>query len=123
MKPFTALCLIVCLIGGCTTLQPVANVPSDLAQHFSDGGVLKAGDRVVITTTTGVIHRFTIRSVRDGTIYGDHDSVPFGEISSVQRREFNGAKTTILVVGILGVVAAFAAAVSSSEHPSTGLGP
>jgi hypothetical protein len=123
MKSLTVLCLIVCMIGGCTTLRPIANVPSDLSQHFSDGGVLHSGDRVVITTTAGVTHRFTVRSVRDGAIYGDDDSVPFNEIASVQRREYSGAKTTILVVGILGVVGALAAAISSSEHPSTGLGP
>ena len=40
MKTITVLCLVVCMIGGCTTLQPVANVPSDLSQHYSDGGVL-----------------------------------------------------------------------------------
>ena len=53
MRAFTVFCLIVCMIGGCTTLQPVANVPSDLSQHFGDGGVLKPGDRVVITTISG----------------------------------------------------------------------
>ena len=120
MKPFMAWCLIVCMIGGCTTLQPIANAPSDLSQHFGDGGVLKPGDRVVITTTSGVRHQFRVSSVHEGAIYGDHESVPFSEIASVERRETSAAKTTILVVVILGVVGALAAAVSSASHPNVG---
>jgi hypothetical protein len=120
MRAFTVLCLIVCMVGGCTTLQPVANVPGDLSQHFGDGGVLKPGDRVVITTTSGAKHQFRVSSVRDGMIYGDHDSVSFSEIASVQRRETSTAKTTILVVVILGVVGGLAAAINSGNHPNTG---
>jgi hypothetical protein len=121
VKTFTVMCLIVCMTGGCTTLRPIANAPTDLSQHFSDGGVLRPGDRVVITTTAGATHRFRIRSVRDGVIYGDHESVPFSEIASVQRREVSATKTTILVVVILGVVGAIAAAVNSADHPHVGL--
>jgi hypothetical protein len=59
--------------------------------------------------------------VHDGAIYGDHDSVPFSEIGSVERREYSATKTTVLVVVILGVVGAIAAGVSSGGHPNTGL--
>jgi hypothetical protein len=121
MKPFVVLCLIVCMIGGCTTLQPVANAPGDLSQHFGDGGVLRPGDRVVITTVAGATHRFRVASVHDGVIYGDHDSVPFSEIASVQRRETSAPKTAILVVVILGIAGALAAAINSGEHPNTSL--
>ena len=121
MKTFTVLCLIVCMIGGCTTLHPIANAPSDLSQHFSDGGVLQPGDRVIITTVAGATHHLRIRSVRDGVIYGDHDSVPYSEIASIERRDFSATKTTILVVVILGVVAAIASAVNSAQHPNVGL--
>jgi hypothetical protein len=120
MKAFTVLCLIVCMLGGCTTLQPVANVPGDLTQHFSDGGVLKPGDRVVITTTSGAKHQFRVRSVHDGVIYGDHDSVPFSEIVSIQRRETSATKTTILVVAILAVVGVLAAGINAASHPNVG---
>ena len=120
MKPFVVVCLIVCMIGGCTTLQPVTNVPNDISQHFGDGGVLQPGDRVVITTTAGATHKFRVSSVHDGVIYGDHESVPFSEIASVQRREVSATKTTILVVVILGVVAAIASGINSAEHPNVG---
>ena len=121
MKTFMVLCLIVCMIAGCTTLHPIANAPSDLPQHFGDGGVLQPGDRVIITTVAGARHSLRIRSVHDGVIYGDHDSVPLSEISSIERRDFSATKTTILVVVILGVVGAIAAAASSSEHLNVGL--
>jgi hypothetical protein len=121
MKAFTVLCLIVSMTGGCTTLRPVANVPTDLSQHFGDGGVLKPGDRVVITTVAGAMHKFRVSSVHDGVIYGDHDSVPFSEIASIQRRETSAAKTTYLVLVILGVVGGLAAAINSGLHPHTGL--
>jgi hypothetical protein len=121
MKTFTVLCLIACMIGGCTTLHPIANAPGDLSQHFSDGGVLRPGDRVIITTVAGARHRLRIRSVRDGVIYGDHDSVPFSEIASIDRRDFSARKTTILVVVILGAVGVIAAGVNAGEHPYAGL--
>jgi hypothetical protein len=76
---------------------------------------------VDITTTSGAKHQFRVSSVHDGSIYGDHDSVPFSEIASVERREYSGTKTTILVAVILGVVGAVAIAVNSGEHPNTGL--
>lgn len=120
MRALTVLCLIVCMLGGCTTLRPVANVPSDLSQHFGDGGVLKPGDRVLITTTSGAKHQFRVSSVHDGVIYGDHDSVPFSEIASVQRRELSESKTSFLVLLILAVVGGLAAAINSGLHPHTG---
>jgi hypothetical protein len=121
MKPFVVACLIVCMVAGCTTLYPVANVPGDLSQSFNDGGVLHPGDRVVITTVAGATHAFRVRSIHDGVIYGDHDSVSFSEIVSVEKRETSATKTTILVVVILGVVGAIAGAVSSAGHPNAGL--
>ena len=121
MKVFMVFCLIVCISGGCTTLQPVANAPIDLSQHFNDGGVLKSGDQVVIVTTSGTKHQFRVSSVHDGVIYGDHDSVAFSEIATVQRRETSAPKTAILVVLILGLVGALAAAINAGEHPNVGL--
>jgi hypothetical protein len=121
MKPFMVWCVIVCMLGGCTTLHPIANAPSDLSQHFNDDGVLQPGDRVIITTTKGVQHHLRVSSVHDGVIYGDHDSVPFSEIASVYRRDFSATKTTILVVVLAGVAGALAAAISSASHPNVGL--
>jgi hypothetical protein len=121
MKSLMVLCLIVCMIGGCTTLHPILNAPGDLPQHFGDGGVLQPGDRVIITTMNGVRHYLRINSVRDEVIYGDHDSVRFSEIASVDRRDFSASKTAILVVVILGAAGAIASAAHSAGHPSSGL--
>jgi hypothetical protein len=121
MKTFTLLCLILCMTGGCTTLHPIANAPSDLSEHFGDGGVLQPGDRVIITTVAGGKRQLRISSVRDGVIYGDRDSVPFSEISSIDRRDFSATKTTILVLVTAGLIGAIAAGISSAGHPNTGL--
>jgi hypothetical protein len=47
--------------------------------------------------------------------------VPFSEIVSIDRRDFSAAKTTILVVVILGVVGTIAAAAHAAEHPNIAL--
>lgn len=120
MKAFIVQCLIVCLICGCTTLHPIANAPSDLSQRFGDGGALQPGDQVIIKTVTGTKHGLRVSSVSDGVIYGDHDSVPFSEIASIDRREFSAAKTALLVVGIAGIVGVIAALASAAAHAYTG---
>ena len=69
----------------------------------------------------GAKHHLRIRSLRDGKLfYGDHDSVPFSEIASIDRRDFSAVKTTILVVVILGVVGALAAAINSAGYTDVG---
>jgi hypothetical protein len=75
---------------------------------------------VTITTVAGATHHLRIRSVRNGVIYGDHDSVPFSEIASIDRREFSAAKTVILVVVAAGVVGAIVAA-ATAVRPNVGL--
>lgn len=121
VKTPIVLLMAVCMVCGCTTLHPIANVPNDLSQHFSDGGALHPGDLVIITTLAGARHELRVQSVRDGVIYGDHESVPFSEIASIDRRDFSSAKTTTLVVVILAVVGGIAAAVNSANHPHVGL--
>jgi hypothetical protein len=119
MKAFLVFCLTVCMIG-CTTLRPVANVPGDLSQHFNDGGVLKPGDRVDITTTAGAKRHFRVSSVHDGVVYGDHDSVPFSEIASVERRESSPGKTSILVIVAVALAVVIASGLHEAEHPNVG---
>lgn len=114
MKQLMLLILTVCLVAACTTLHPIVGSPAELSQQIADGGVLHPGDRVVITTVQGIKHKFVMRSVHDGAIYGDHDSVPLNEIATLQRREFSTGKTVVLVVVVLGIVGGIVAAASSS---------
>jgi hypothetical protein len=109
MKTFL-LCLIISMLCGCTTWNPIANVPQDLSGHFGDGGVLKPGDQVIVTTVTGIQHKLRITEVRDGIIYGDHDSVPFAEVASIERRDFSKTKTAVLITAVAVVVVGVAAA-------------
>ena len=121
MRGTMVLLTTLCMASGCTTLHPIENVPGEFSQHFGDGGVLLPGDRVIIRTLAGATHVLRVRSVHDGVIYGDDDSVPFSDIASIDRRDFSAAKTTALVVVILGVVGGVAAAASSASHPHVGL--
>jgi hypothetical protein len=114
MKRLMVLILTVCAVGGCTTLHPIGGTPAELSQQIADGGVLHPGDRVVITTVHGTKHKFVVRSVHDGAIYGDHDLVPLNEIAKLQKREFSVGKTVVLVLVVLGIVGGIAAAASSS---------
>ena len=113
MSRLIVLILIFCMIGGCTTLHPISGAPAEFQQRIADGGVLHPGDRVVITTVQGTKHKFEVRSVHDGAIYGDHDSVPLNEITMIQRLEFSVGKTVTLLL-VLGAIGGIAAAASSS---------
>jgi hypothetical protein len=114
MNRLIVVMLIVCMGGACTTLHPIGGTPSELSQQIAEGGILHPGDHVVITTVQGNRHEFVVRSVHDGAIHGDHDSVPLNEIVKLQRREFSAGKTVILVLVVLGVVGGIAAAASSA---------
>jgi hypothetical protein len=114
MKRLMVLILTVCALEGCTTLHPIGGTPTELSQQIADGEVLHPGDRVVITTVHGAKHKFTVRSVHDGAIYGDHDLVALNEVAKLQKREFSVGKTVVLVLVVLGIVGGIAAAASSS---------
>ena len=114
MKQWMVFAIVVCMLGGCTTWQPLESKPTDLPQHFNDGGLLKAGDHVLIRTTHGKKIHLLVRSVQDEVIRGDKDSVAFTDIATLEKRVPSAAKTTILVVAILGVAGAVAYAASHS---------
>jgi hypothetical protein len=121
MKIITTLCVAIYVLTGCTTLQPVPSVPNDLSGHFNDGGVLKPGDHIIITTVTGATHALRVTSVHDGVIVGDHESIPFSEVASIVRKDPSPTKTTILVTSIAAVVAFLAIAAHAAAHPNAGI--
>jgi hypothetical protein len=103
MKQWMVIALTISLLAGCTTMQPIQSRPTDLSQHFSDGGALQPGDRIIIKTIQGKTVRLTVRSVREEVVYGDHASVPFADIASMEKRVPSPGKTAALVVAILAV--------------------
>jgi hypothetical protein len=128
MKRFTVLGLIICLIG-CTTMQPVTGNPSILQQRIASGELLKPGDYVIIRTTDGRTHVFSVRSVSASTIDGQDESVSIDQVALIQKRKLNVGETALAVgLGVVVVAAVVVVAVCcvrnyggrSASHQSAG---
>ena len=136
LKRFTVLGLIICLIG-CTTLQPVTGNPDTLQQRIASGQLLKRGDDVIIRTTDGRTHVFSVRSVSASTIDGKNESISIDQVALVQKRKLNVGETALAVgLGVVVVAAVVVVAVccarnyggrstghGSAGHASGGRGP
>jgi hypothetical protein len=109
MNTVLVCCLIVCMVTGCMTLQPVPANPSALQPRIAAGALLKRGDYVVIRTQDGRTHDFNVTSISASTIEGRHESISIDQITFIQKRKLDVGKTA-LAVG-LTVVAAAAIAV------------
>src|ERR1700722_11061014 len=103
MKRFTLFAAIIGL-AGCTTLQPIEGTADELQGRINSGGLLKVGDRVAIVTSDDRTHEARPRALSRCIIRGTQDSVPLDRVVTLQKREFSGAKTCLLLGGIvLGV--------------------
>jgi hypothetical protein len=91
--------VLVALISfaGCTSLRPVEGTPNELQSRINSGGLLTRGDRISVVTTDAKTRRFRVRVVSEGIIEGWKDRVPVDQIVSLQKREFSGTKTWLLV--------------------------
>lgn len=97
--------------AGCTSLQPIAGTPPELQQRIAVRALLEPGDRVLIVTTDGTKHEFTVTAAGPNGIEGKNESVAVDQIASVQKRRFSVARTVWLgvavgVVVVWGIVAA-----------------
>ena len=111
--------LLACSIAGpslgCASFKAIDPVAAP-APAFS---TIKAGDTVVVHTRDGRIARFKVQRVdRNAIIAEDGSTYTRDDIARIERRSFSGARTTLLVGGIVGglalvLVAAAAAALSS----------
>lgn len=117
---------LVCLLttsavsaSGCTSMHPLPVVTAASPQAIDRIG---PGDEIRVTMRDGRQARFTVQRVEeaaliaiDGTRYDDSNIV------TLERREFSGGKTALLVAGIVGGVLffAYAAAVASLGSPSS----
>jgi hypothetical protein len=118
MKEFMVLCLIICLLAGCTTFQPVTGKPADVQQRIASGALLKRGDEVLITTQAGRLHYFKVTSVSASTIEGWREPISIDQIAFIQKRELDVGKTA-LAVGLTVVVAAAAVVVAAYSVKSS----
>jgi hypothetical protein len=113
--------LMVCLVAGCTTLQPVTGTTADVRQRIASGELLKRGDCVLILTDDGRTHYFKVTSVSATTLEGGRQAILIEQIASIQKRKLDLGKT-VVAVGLTVVVAAavvvVAAASSVGAHRS-----
>lgn len=111
MKEFMVLCLIICLVASCTTLQPVTGKPGAVQQRIASGALLKPGDYVVVLTEDGKTHYFNVTSINASTIEGRNESISIDQIASIQKPKLSVGKTA-LAVGLTVVAAAALVVVS-----------
>ena len=64
------LLVLVCLLGGCTTLRPIDVNAVTLHQKIRSGEALKAGETIRAITSDGVAHLLLITKVNEKVIEG-----------------------------------------------------
>ena len=64
------LLVLVCLLGGCTTLRPIDVNAVTLHQKIRSGEAVKAGETIRAITSDGVAHLLFITKVNDKVIEG-----------------------------------------------------
>jgi hypothetical protein len=64
------LLMLVCLLGGCTTLRPIDVNAVTLHQKIRSGDAVKAGDTIRAITSDGVAHLLLVTEVNEKVIEG-----------------------------------------------------
>ncbi|PKG58889.1 MULTISPECIES: hypothetical protein [unclassified Shewanella] len=85
--------------SGCTSLndvQPNSDVP--IANQIN------IGDTVVITMLTGEAIEFSVETITKNKISGEGQNVDVKKIEKIEKREFSGAKTSLLAISIAYLV-------------------
>lgn len=104
----TIVVLLATSLIGCTSLQTVAESHSAPISASQLNRVLAANDRVAVTDSAGDVTQLKLTSVGPDAIEGALDGsgqvtrLPLDRIKKIERRSFDGARTTILVVALVG---------------------
>jgi hypothetical protein len=88
-------------MNGCTSMHrtPVNVAPQPPSPH------LRSGDEVHVTMRDGRRARFRVLTADAASIIArDGSKYDRADILTIEQRQFSGVKTTLLVVGIVGVV-------------------
>jgi hypothetical protein len=111
---------------GCSSLQVVMEFGSAHAPApASVNRLLAPNDALTVTKVDGTQLKLHLTSLSGTSLDGVDDqtaakvSIPLGEITRIERREFDGLKTAFLVVAIAAGVYALAAAAGSASWAST----
>ena len=95
--------LFALLILACTSMHPVEEPAATIQQQILNEGLIASGDEVRVVTADGAVHQFRVREVDldAGTVSGDEDAVAITNIVTLEKREFSGLKTGLLVGGVV----------------------
>jgi hypothetical protein len=101
MKIIACITVAAFILTGCTTLRPVQSSPQTLQEDITSRSLIKAGDRVKITTANGQQYEFKVVSLEDGHIKGEGVDVQVKDVAQVEKREVSTGKTALLAGGSL----------------------
>jgi len=107
----TLLILLSFSIAGCYNMRVVAE-GRDAVQLATTGKAdgLRAGDRLLITTSNGGQIEIRVKALEPDAILGDIDGqaqpvrIPHEQIARIERKEFSGKRTWLLLGNLIGFV-------------------
>lgn len=108
-------------LAGCTSLQPVAVDPEVLREGIRAGELVRAGDRIAVTTEDGTQYAFTVAHVDADALSGDGFRVPIDRIATLRTERIDIVRTagatggTVAAAYIAAAVAAFLSVLEALE--------
>jgi hypothetical protein len=106
MKTTCLTCLLAAMMAanGCKTYRSITGPASPQLTNDLMARSIKSGDTVKIITKDGQELKFKVQQVGSETISGENQSVSFQEIARIEKRKISAGKTTVLILGVLGIV-------------------
>ena len=106
-------CLSCLCLVGCTTFQTITSGSNpDYLHGIVAAGLVKRGDHLRVQTADHRFRNLTVVSTDADTLTGTHESIPFDQVVTIEKRHIDGARTLVLVVLVVGVAVGVAAAVT-----------
>ena len=109
------LLLLVAVLTGCTTLQPVAMDPGALQENIRGGTAVHAGDTIRVVTRDGVSRRLVVTAVEGNSLMGHAQGVkmeavvieiPIDDIILIEEEKVSGGETAVHSVGAVTIAIA-----------------
>lgn len=113
--------ILITLLSGCTTLQPMANNAETLRNELRSGEVVELGDKVRVVTRDGLSRLLIVTAIDQYTLKGHPEGVesedavvtlPVDDIVFMEGKKISVGKTAAYTSGAtVGAVATFLIAV------------
>jgi hypothetical protein len=118
-RPTTAFVVLICIClsaTGCTTTR---TLPRPAAGVELQSAGLKAGDKVIVTLTSGQVRSFRLTAIEADALAGKDVRIAFADIEKLQSRKVSGRKVAAIVGATVVVIAgALAIAIHQLEKNS-----